>query len=123
MKYPKILIVEDDEWLAEQFVRSLEKAQFDASHVSHAYMAIDMIDVMKPDAIILDVLLTGSTAFSLMHELQTYADTSKIPIILCTNIATELSLESLRPYNVKLILDKSSMRPSDLATAVKSVLL
>jgi DNA-binding response OmpR family regulator len=123
MKNTKVLIVEDDEWLAEQFVRALKKESINAIAVNHALVAIDAIDEIKPNVIILDVLLTGSTAFSLMHELQTYDDTSKIPVILCTNIATEIDLETLKPYGVKKILDKTLMKPGDLAAAVRSALL
>lgn len=123
MKTFKVLVVEDDEWLAEQFVRVLKKSSIDASSVSHAYMAMDAIDKIKPDAIVLDVLLTGSTAFSLMHELQTYTDTSKIPIVLCTNIASELDVNNLKSYGVEIILDKTLISPSDLVSAVRSVLL
>jgi len=123
MNQPTVLIVEDDEWLAEQFARALKKENYHTAVSLHALSAIEMVDKVHPDAIILDVLLTGSTAFTLMHELQTYDDTSRIPIIICSNLASELTIENLKPYGVKRILDKASMRPSDLIAAVKSVLL
>lgn len=117
-----VLIVEDDAWLAEQQARVLEKAGFSATISPHAIAAIKLIDKVHPDVIVLDVLLTGSTAFALMHELQSYGDTSSIPIIICTNLASELSLENLTPYGVRRILDKTTMMPDDVVTAVRSVL-
>lgn len=123
MNQPAVLIVEDDEWLAEQFARALKKENYHTEIALHALSAIDMIDKINPNVIILDVLLTGSTAFTLMHELQTYDDTSKIPIIICSNLASELTIENLKPYGVRRILDKALMKPSDLIAAVKSVLL
>jgi len=123
MKTPSVLIVEDDEWLAEQHQRVLTIAGYKATVAPHAIAAIQLIDEIHPDAIILDVLLTGNTAFALLHELQSYGDTGSIPIILCTNLASELSIDNLKPYGVKRILDKTTMAPDDVVAAVRNVLL
>lgn len=121
-KKHSVLIVEDDEWLAEQQSRVLTKAGYTTTISPHAMHAIDTIDDDQPDVIVLDMLLTGSTAFALMHELQSYGDTGSIPIILCTNLAAEIRLEDVHPYGVRRILDKTTMAPDDLVTAVRSVL-
>jgi len=117
-----VLIVEDDEWLAEQHARVLDRAGYKTMITSHALAAIQAIDDNCPDVIILDVLLTGSTAFALLHELQSYGDTGDIPIILCTNLASELSIDDLKHYGVKKILDKTTMLPSDMIAAIKGVI-
>jgi two-component system phosphate regulon response regulator PhoB len=122
MKKPLILIVEDDAWTAEQHARTLEKAGYRTRISPHAIDAIVAVDESRPDAIVLDVLLTGSTAFALLHELQSYSDTGTIPVILCTNLASEISIDDVRPYGVKRLLDKSTMEPDDLPAAVRSVL-
>ena len=123
MTAQSILIVEDDEWLAEQHSRVLKMAGYNTTISLHAISAIQAIDDVSPDVIILDVLLTGNTAFALLHELQSYGDTGSIPIVLCTNLANELSIENLKPYGVRRILDKTTMAPDDLIAAVRSVLL
>jgi len=117
-----VLVVEDDRWLAEQYSRVFSKVGYEVKVTSHALAAVQAIDDFHPDAIILDVLLTGSTAFTLLHELQSYGDTGAIPIILCTNLAGELSLEDLKPYGVRRIIDKTKMIPDDLTIALRSVL-
>jgi CheY-like chemotaxis protein len=118
----KILLVEDDPWLAELEVRTLERAGFEVAHSPHAPSAIVAIDDVQPDVVILDVLLTGTTAFALLHELQSYDDTGKLPIILCTNMAESIQLEDVAPYGVRRIVNKSMMKPDDLIAAVKAVL-
>jgi len=122
MKTTSILIVEDDNWLSEQYSRSLKNAGYKVTSVSNALAAIEKIDEVSPETIILDILLTGNTAFALLHELQSYGDTGFIPIILCTNLASELRLKDLKPYGVKRILDKTKMVPDDLISAVWGVL-
>ncbi len=117
-----VLLVEDDPWLAELEARTLQDAGFNVKLSPHAPSAIVAIDVQWPDAIVLDVLLTGGTAFSLLHELQSYGDTGQVPVILCTNMADSLKLEDLARYGVKRIVDKTTMQPEDLVAAVRSVL-
>lgn len=122
MNKKRILIIEDEIWLAEQEARVLHEAGYVTKISRHAIAAINHIDDFRPDAIILDVLLTGSTAFALMHELQSYSDTGSVPIILCTNLAADIKLDDVKSYGVHRILDKATMQPEDLVVAVKSVL-
>lgn len=122
-KRKTILIVEDDEWLAEQHARTLEEAGYHASFVTHALAAMDIIDDTRPDVIVLDVLLAGPNAFTLLHELQSHTDLAGIPVILCTNSAQELAQEDIAAYGVRQVLDKTTMHPEDLIAAVRKVLL
>lgn len=122
-KQPYVLIVEDDDWLAEQHARTLKVAGIRTDTVPHALAAIDAIDQQRPDALVLDVLLAGPNAFTLLHELQSYADLASIPVILCTNGADQLTGEDLQAYGVTRVLDKATMRPDDLTAAVRRALL
>jgi CheY-like chemotaxis protein len=121
-KTPYVLIVEDDQWLAEQHVRTLGLAGIRAEYVPHALAAIDSIDLHQPDALILDLLLAGPNAFTLLHELQSHADLATIPVILCTNSADQLAGEDVEAYGVSRVLDKATMVPGDLVAAIKKVL-
>lgn len=118
----KVLLVDDDVWLAELEASVLKKAAYDVAVAHHAPAAIELVDSFAPDVIILDVLLAGSTAFALLHELKTYDDTSKVPIILCTNLAEKFDRDMFDTYGIKRIVDKTTMHPSDLVAAVKAVL-
>ena len=119
----KVLVVEDDVWLAEHYVRILTTAGYESWSVPHALAAIDHIDTRRPDVIVLDVLLTGSTAFALLHELRSHVDIGNIPVVLCTNTAADLAYEDMTLYGVRQVLDKTTMTPDDIVHAVKKVLL
>lgn len=117
-----VLLVEDDPWLAELEADVLIQAGYEVIVSPHAPSAIARIDERQPDIIILDVLLTGSTAFALLHELQSYGDTKAVPIILCTNMAESLKIEDLTQYGVRRIIDKTTMHPDDLPATIRGVL-
>lgn len=118
----KVLVIEGEPWLSEHFENLLKRHEFDVAVTSNAYSAIDMVDDVRPDVIVMGLILSGANGLGLLHELQSYADTAKLPVIVCGN-TTGLSLEELQPYGVRRLLDTGTMQPDDLAAAVRSVLV
>jgi CheY-like chemotaxis protein len=117
-----VLVIEDDMWLGEQFERTLTHAGFAVRRTTNGHAAMELIDEHAPDAIVLDLLIIGGTGLTLLHELQSYQDTGDIPVVLCTNLAAQINLDDLAPYGVRRIIDKTTMHPDDIVTALRSVL-
>jgi CheY-like chemotaxis protein len=117
-----VLVVDDDEWLAGQYRKSLVAEGFSVQIVTNALAAIDAVDAHKPGAIILDLFMPGPNGIVLIHELRSHNDLANIPIILCTNSANDLPSD-MENYGVKVVLDKTTMHPDDIVAAVKKVLL
>ena len=118
----RVLLVEDDAWLAEVEASAISDAGFEVLIAPHAPAAIELVDSFHPEVIVLDVLLAGSTAFALLNELQSYSDTGVVPVILCTNIADQFDAKELKEYGVKKVVDKTTMHPSDLVAAIRGVI-
>jgi len=118
---PYILVVEDDVWLAEQYVRLLRRAGFRVNYVTDALAAIDSLDSEVPQVIMLDVLLAGPNAFTLLHEIRSHADLASIPVILCTNSVDSMQDFDLASYGVVDLLNKATVTPNDLILAIKRV--
>ncbi len=123
MQPETVYIIEDDPWQADQYKLVLQASDYRVHVYDNGLAAIEAIDRAQPDVIVLDMLLPGTTGLTLMHELQSYSDTGDVPVILCTNLADEVKLEDVVPYGVQRILDKATMQPYDLVTAVRGVLL
>lgn len=114
----KVLLIEDDRWLAASYMESLE--EFDVDTVIDGHAAIDMIDSNEYDVIIGDVMLERGLVFDVLHELQSYDDTAKIPIILCTSLAQRISLNDVKEYGVVAVLDKATLTPKLLRESVEN---
>lgn len=114
----KVLVIEDDQWLAELEMDVLHRRGYTVKVAASAMEAIDTIDAFKPSVIVADVLLAGSTIFALLNELQSYEDTARIPIVLCTNTAEQLAPDMLKKYGVLRVVDKTTMQPDDIVAAV-----
>ena len=115
----RILIIDDDEWLAKLFTRRIEHNDMVVQSAPNAIEALDLIDSFRPAAIILDLFMPGPNGIVLLHELQSHDDLGRIPVVVCTTSANDITLEQLRPYGVRLLLDKVSMHPDDIAKAVR----
>ena len=120
-KKPLVLLIDDDEWLAAQYRRLLTQAGFAAQSVTNALDGIEAIDRLRPRAIVLDIFMPGPNGLVLLHEIRSHSDLSHIPIILCTNSASELDKASMLAYGVVAILDKTTMKPEDVVTKVRAV--
>ncbi len=120
MKKHLVLIVEDDSWLADSFKLILREAGWETLAAKNGKEAIDIIDETPPSVILLDILLPGVNAFALLHELQSYADTRSIPVVICTTLKQhQIDAESLKNYGVTAVLDKAHLTPSQLVSTLK----
>lgn len=120
MKQP-ILLIEDDQWLADSMLVSLRSRGHDVTQLSTAHEAMGWINKHAPSLIVADVLLGDHNTFTLFHELQSYPDTAAIPVIICTSIDTrELEQADMRNYGVVEVLDKATLTPERLVLAVES---
>lgn len=117
----RILLIEDDRWLADSYMHLLE--DYDVETAVDSEIAMHLIDVNDDyDLIIADVMLERGLVFDLLHELQSHADTSKIPVLLCTSLAQRIKLEDVKKYGVIGVLDKSTVTPKLLQEAVEQAI-
>ena len=117
-----ILIVEDDTWLAESYQKVLARAGYSAAHAQSLQEAIVQLEQGIPDILLVDVLLDSSTVFTLLHELQSYDDTKRIPVVVCSGIEHRLlDADKLHSYGVVRVLDKQTLTPEGLLACVKEV--
>lgn len=117
----KVLVLESEKWLGDHYERSLTQNGFTVIRSNDPYNAIDIIDDNRPSAIVMSLLLNGAGGIGLLHELQSYTDTAKIPVIVSMSLPN-VTLEELEPYGVKRLIDNMTMQPDDVASAVRSVI-
>ena len=114
---PKLLLIEDDRWLADSYMHVLE--EYDIDSAVSGQDAMDLIDVNDYDLIIADVMLERGLVIDLLHELQSYDDTAQLPIVLCTTLAQRINLEDVRAYGAVAVLDKTTLTLKLLREAVE----
>jgi CheY-like chemotaxis protein len=118
----RVLIIEDDQWFLSLVKNTLERQKFTVATANNTIEGMAVINETVPDAIILDFFMPGPNALVLLHELQSYGDTAKIPVILCTNNASDIPQDAISAYGVVAVLDKTTMHPDDIVAAVRRTL-
>lgn len=115
----KVLIIDDDRWFAETIAKTLHNNGWKTHIAPDGAKGIEAIDSFKPDALLLDVMLPGSTAPAILNELQSHTDLSDLPVVLCTSIkSSEFDLAALKSYGVSTVLDKAHSEPADIIKAL-----
>ena len=118
----RVLLVEDEVWLGESYMKRLMAEGYEAAWCRDGYAAIEAIDEARPDVVVLDLLLPWANGLQLLHELASHTDLVTIPVIICSSALPEnVSVDQLRHYGVRQVLDKTSLRPRDLVAAVRGV--
>ena len=78
---PKILVVDDDQALAEMITIMLRGEGFDTHHAEDGATALDQLDSVNPDVVLLDVMLPGMDGMDVCAKIR---ETSGVPIIMLT---------------------------------------
>ena len=77
---PNVLVVDGDPVYAEFVIEALRRAGFVGHHVPSGELAVDAAAALAPAAVILDVMLPGTTGYEICRELrQRYGD--ELPIV------------------------------------------
>ena len=118
----KILLIEDEPWMGELYVQLLSR-EHDVTWLRDGYDAMEAIDAHRPDIIVLDMMLPWVSGVQLLHELVSYEDTARIPVVLFSAALPEqLDAETLRAYGVVATLDKAAVKPAEVLQTVNGAL-
>ncbi len=82
-----ILVVEDDQAIAQMIKLILGKHGHDLQHVPNGGQALEVLKRWQPDLIISDVMMPGLDGFGLIKQLKDDANTADIPIIFVTALS------------------------------------
>ena len=104
----KILIVDDDENIAELISLYLTKECFETKIVYDGESALEQVNIFKPDLILLDLMLPGIDGYQVCREIR---KTNNIPIIMLSAkgetfdkvLALELGADDymIKPFETK----------------------
>lgn len=87
MSKVKILIVEDDEKIAELLKDYFEKADFDAMILNSGNMVVSNVQISPPDVILLDIMLPDKDGMTICREIRSF---SNVPILMLTAKVEEI---------------------------------
>jgi CRP/FNR family transcriptional regulator, polysaccharide utilization system transcription regulator len=86
----KILVIEDDHELQNDYKDVLESENFEVGQAYTGKEGVRMVSTFSPDLILLDIMLPqGLNGFDVLEIIKKNGSTQNIPVIILTNLDTE----------------------------------
>lgn len=114
-----ILLVEDDDNLANVYTMRLEAEGFKAVRVANGEDALQAALNSKPDLILLDVMMPKVSGFDVLDILRATPETANAKIIMLTALSQEADRERAQLLGVNDYLVKSQVVIADVVDRVK----
>lgn len=118
-KQSTILLVEDDDNLANVYQTRLEAEGFRTVRVNNGEDALQAALQSKPDLILLDVMMPKVSGFDVLDILRNTPETAKTKIIMLTALSQDADKERAKALGVDDYLVKSQVVIADVVDRVK----
>jgi DNA-binding response OmpR family regulator len=119
-KHPKrILLVEDDDSLANVYLTRLQAEGFDVRRVADGEEALASARTYKPDLVLLDVMMPKVSGFDVLDILRNTPETANLKVIMLTALSQESDEARARALGVDDYLVKSQVVISDVIDRIR----
>ena len=115
----KILLVEDDDTLAEVYRQRLELEGFDVRRSNNGEVALKDAVEYHPDLILLDVMMPNLNGFDVLDILRNSPQTRNIHISMLTALSQPTDAERARELGADDFLVKSQVVIGDVVARIK----
>jgi DNA-binding response OmpR family regulator len=119
---PKIVLVEDDTFLAGIYASKFEAAGFNVSLATDGEAGLETIEKEMPDVVLLDIILPKMDGFEVLEKVKSNPKTKDIPVILLTNLGQREDVEKGLKLGAADYLIKAHFMPQETIERVKKVM-
>jgi len=119
IKPKKILLVEDDDTLANVYKTRLHAEGFDLRRVPNGEEALAIALQYKPDLILLDVMMPKVSGFDVLDILRNTPETTNIKVIMLTALSQDSDRQRAEAMGVDDYLVKSQVVIADVIDRIK----
>ena len=115
----KVLVVEDDHFLAKIYKIKLAKENISAIISSDGEEALEIIKKEKPALILLDMVLPGINGFEILEKVRQEPALKKIPVIILSNLGQDADIARGKELGVIDYFVKSDISIHDVVKKIK----
>ena len=115
----RILLVEDDDVLANVYVTRLQAEGMDVRRVANGEDALAAAVSYHPDLVLLDVMMPKVSGFDVLDILRNTPDTTNLKIIMLTAMSQDSDKERAQSLGVDEYLVKSQVVIADVVDRIK----
>ncbi|HDQ88818.1 MAG TPA: response regulator [candidate division WWE3 bacterium] len=118
----KIIIAEDDKFLANAYRLKLEKEGFEIEIVANGKELIAKIPEFKPNIILLDLLMPLMDGFEALEILKSDKNTKNIPVLIMSNLGQQSDIDKGKELGAKDYIIKSNISLKKVIEKIEGLL-
>ena len=118
----KILIVEDDKFLRDLISQKLTKEGYEVDEAIDGEEGVKMIKEVKPDLVLLDLILPGIDGFEVLVKMKENSSISSTPVIILSNLGQKEDVEKGLKLGAVDYLIKAHFTPGEIIDKIRAVL-
>jgi DNA-binding response OmpR family regulator len=119
---PKIAIIEDDQAISQMYRFKFEAEGFDVQTAENGKLGLELIQKMKPDIILLDLMMPEMTGDEVLAKMRASDWGKNIKVIILTNMGEQEIPDNIKTLGVSGVILKANMTPRQVADLVKKSL-
>lgn len=120
----RVLLVEDDNFLREICSKKLINEGFTVYEAIDGSQALEGAIKLKPDIMLLDIILPAIDGFQVLYQIKTHKDKSiaNIPVIMLSNLGQEDDIQKAMDTGANDYLVKAHFTTEEIVQKIKSIL-
>jgi len=118
----KVAVVEDDMAIAQMYRVKFQSLGWQVETAANGKLGLELAEVMKPDIILLDLMMPEMTGDEMLAKLREEPWGEKIKVIILTNMGEQEAPEALKKLGVRKFIVKAEMTPRQVAALVQEEL-
>ncbi len=115
-----ILLVEDEAFLSSLLALKLEQQGFNVEKAMDGEEAFELLKTIRPDLILLDLILPKRNGFEFLELLRNDPNFSKTPVIITSNLGQDSDIERGKNFGVIEYIVKNRLSIDELIDKVSS---
>jgi len=118
----KLLIVEDDLFLSSLLKNRFQKEGLVVIVARDGDEAIKTLKAIKPDLILLDLILPGKSGFEVLQAMQSEPQLRRDPVMVISNLSHEMEIKQAKQLGAIEYFIKARTSIDDMVKRVKAFL-
>lgn len=118
----KILFIEDEPALQRAATQVLADAGYKVFSALDGEIGLRLAQKELPDIILLDLIIPRKDGFEVLNELKQNEQTKHIPVIVLTNLESNLDIERALEAGATTYLVKTNYRLEEIVGKVKEII-
>ncbi len=115
----KILLIEDDPFIIDIYMTKLKESGFSVELAENGKKALEKIEEIKPDLVILDIVLPQIDGWEVLRKIKSKPEFKDLKVVILSNLGQKEEIEKGMNLGSVKYLIKAHYTPSEVIEEIK----